>query len=454
MRRLEHILMKLSRSRAVTFGCNSKIPERNIALGYLFYICVGFLLLLLPWSVRDAATATITDHLFTATSAVSTTGLATVDVPATYTTFGMCVILGMIQIGAIGYMTISSYLMLHITHKMTDRNQGVLQTVISTPYGMNMTSIVDNVVHFTFIFETIGFVALWITFGCLGVEVPAWNALFTTVSSFCTAGFSTFSDSLCSFKGNFAVNIIVAVLSYAGAMGFIVITDLRQKSLNRKYKITFTTRVILSITFWMTVAGMGILLLFPGEHQSAQMPTRILEAFFQTMSAMTTVGYNTFDLSSLAPASCLILSVIMFIGASPSGTGGGVKCTTLSAVYAFVISSLRGKKCVSLRGNRLPSYRVNTALSNIIVYGTVLLVGTLLLAVSEKFPLESLLFEAASALGTVGISLGITSGLSEWGKVIVIGLMYVGRIGVLTLGAALTSHAIDAREQKKADLAV
>ena len=146
--------------------------------------------------------------------------------------------------------------------------------------------------------------------------------------------------------------------------------------------------------------------------------------------------------------------MIMFVGASPSGTGGGMKSTTVSAVYAFVVSMLRGKKYVSLRGNRLPYYRVNQALTNIIVYGTVLIIGVTALTISDGFSFSEILFEATSALGTVGISLGITSQLSVAGKIIIIALMYIGRIGVITLAAALMSHALNDREDRATDIAI
>lgn len=450
--RLKQTAFKMSMSRLVTFGCNSKVPERNIALGYAFYIFVGFILIILPCS-HKADSYNLVDDFFTIVSAVSTTGLATVDVPEVYTPFGMSVILLMIQIGAIGYMTVSSYIMLHLSRRMSDRSFKVMSSSLPAPEGVSIKSLVNNVVHFTLIFEILGFVGLWITFGCLDVEYPAWNALFISISSFCTAGFSTFSDSLCSFHNNLAVNVIVAVLSFAGAMGFIVITDLRNKCLDRRYRITFTTKVILVMTCSLVIFGTIVLSVFPASGQSAATMPKILQSFFQSMSSMTTVGYNTFDLATLALPSILVISVIMFIGASPSGTGGGVKCTTVSAVYAFVVSKLRGERHVTIGGNRLPDYRINSALANIIVYGTVLFAGVLLLVISEDFTLSQLLFESASALGTVGLSLGITPHLSLFGKFVIIVLMYIGRIGVLTLGVALSSHALR-KDIHRADLAL
>ncbi|HBC20783.1 MAG TPA: potassium transporter KtrB [Porphyromonadaceae bacterium] len=456
LRALVHVkpaAFKVSMSKLLTFGCDSSVPERNIALAYLFYILLGFGLLVLPWS-HTAATCNWVDDLFTAVSAVSTTGLATVDIPGAYTAFGQCVILLLVQIGSIGYMTISSYLMLHLARRIPERNFKVIRTALPTPDELSVKRLIDNVVHFTLIFELAGFIALWIAFGGSGVKHPAWDALFISISSFGTAGFSTFHDSLCSFRDNLPVNIIVSVLSFAGAMGFIVITDIRNKCTNRRYRVTFTTRVILVMTTAMTVAGTAALTAFPASGQSEGFAARMLEAFFQTMSAMTTVGYNTFDLSTLAPASTLVLTIIMFVGASPSGTGGGVKCTTISAVYAFVMSRLRGDSKVTLRGNSLPANRVDSALASILIYGVALLSGVVLLVVSEDSPMSSLLFEAASALGTVGISLGVTPELSVFGKLVVALLMYIGRIGVLNLGIALSTHALRGAKSKDADIAL
>ena len=151
---IKRLALRVSMSRLMTFGCNSNIPERNIALGYLFYILVGTVLLCLPWSVRAGAHATVIDHIFTVTSAVSTTGLATVDVPGTYSMFGLIVILFLIQMGAIGYMTISSFLMLHITKKISERGSRVMGTAIPAPFGMNLSMLIDSVVKFTFLIET------------------------------------------------------------------------------------------------------------------------------------------------------------------------------------------------------------------------------------------------------------------------------------------------------------
>ncbi len=432
---LRRILLKFNLTRLLTFGYRSDIAERNILVGYLTYLILGFAFLMLPWANRTDHSWI--DNLFTAASAISTTGLATVEISEAYTLFGQFVILFLVQLGAIGYMTLSSYILFRLTHHATNYTGKVVNASIGVPYGMRLRDLINNVIHFTVIFELIGFVAFYIVFSHLSIDMAAWKALFLAVSSFGTAGFSPFKDSLCLFDDNLAVNIIVAVLSYAGAMGFIVITDLTNKLKSRSYVISFTTKVILLITGIMTVGGTLILALSPGGVEGHDLWDRLLYSFFQTMSAMTTVGFNTMDMSTLRVGPILIFSLIMFIGASPSGTGGGVKCTSVSAVWGFMVSRLGLRKDVTFLGRVIPMYRVDSALTNIIVYGAAIFVGCLVLAYCEPFKLSQILFEATSAIGTVGLSTGITPDLSVAGKFVIIALMYIGRVGVITFGSAL-----------------
>lgn len=414
-------------------------------------MAAGFLLLMMP--VSRTGDIEWVDNLFTAVSAVSTTGLATLDIPSSYTVFGQGVLLFLIQIGGIGYMTMSSYIVFRITHH-ADYTRTVMDRTISRPHGMQLQDLVSNIIHFTFILELCGFISFLFALYAADAPMPGWNALFLSVSSFCTAGFSLFSDSLCGFDNNLWINTTVAVLSYAGAMGFIVITDMTYKFRRRNYKLTFTTRVILIVTAIMTVAGTLILAFSPVMETGNAWGYRLLHSFFQTMSAMTTVGFNTVDLSLLKIGPILVFSFIMFVGASPSGTGGGVKCTSVSAVWGFVVSRLGIRKKVTLLGREIPYYRVESALVNIIVYGTMIFAGCLALSYSEPFRLSQILFEATSAIGTVGLSTGITPELSTVGKIIIIVLMYVGRVGVITFGTALIGRLREKQKylREKADL--
>lgn len=441
LRRLRIGVLRFNMVKILAFGHYSDIPERNIVWGYLVYMLLGWGLLLLPWShVGDAMWL---DDLFTAASAVSTTGLSTVVVGERYTLFGMIMILLLVQVGGIGYMTISSYLIYRLTHHSLRSNAGMVMRTMSIPVEMDLRTLVYSVAHFTLAFELAGFLILWWSLWYSGIEHAAWYAVFLSVSSFCTAGFSPFPDSLCSFSGNMGVTLTVAFLSYAGALGFIVMTDISRKLHTRSYRITFTTKVILFITMLMTVVGTIFLTFGQAMAQEPSWPRRVAGAFFQTMSAMTTVGFNNVNLGMLSAGGAVVLSLVMFVGASPSGTGGGVKSTAVSATWAFVISRLGLRKDVTLRGNRLPSYRVDSALTNILTYGGILFLGVLALVCVEPIRMEALIFEAASALGTVGLSMNVTPSLTAAGKIIVIVLMYIGRIGVITFGSALVIKARD-----------
>lgn len=436
---LRRAIMRLNFSRLLNFGRKPEIPERNILVGYVVYMLLGFGLLMLPCS--NLGESYWLDNLFTAASALSTTGLATVDIPSSYTIFGQAVILLLIQLGGIGYMTLSSYIIFRLTHHASGDSSKVVSASMTMPVGMKLSDIVNNVIHFTFLFELLGFVSFFFALKHVGVGLPGWNALFLSISSFCTAGFSPFPDSLCMFSENVAINLTVAVLSYAGALGFIVITDLTYKLKRHDYSITFTSKVILLITGIMAVGGTLILALSPTVAPGEDWAHRIWLALFQTMSAMTTVGFNNIDLSVMRVGPILVFSLIMFIGTSPSGTGGGVKCTSVSAVWGFVMSKLGLRDDVTFLGRKIPSYRIDTALTSIIVYGTVIFMGCVVLSYSEPFKLSQILFEATSAIGTVGLSTGITPGLSTVGKIVIIVLMYIGRVGVITLGSALVIRA-------------
>lgn len=442
-------------TRFIAMGHYSDVPERNILLGYLVYAVAGWLLLMLPWATKGDILNPV-DNLFTAVSAISTTGLATVDVGTTYTLFGQVVILLLVQLGGIGYMTLSSYIIFRLTRHAIGYNKQVMSRSIAVPWGMSLRQIVNNVIHFTIVFEVLGFLVLYPAMIHAGVHLPAWNAAFLSVSSFCTAGLSLFPDSLCSFSDNVVVNMTVAILSYVGAMGFIVITDVVNRLRGRIGHVTFTTKVIVMITGVMTIGGMTMLMLTPDVWSGESFGDRLLASFFQTMSAMTTVGYNSVQLGILPVSTVLVLSLIMFVGASPSGTGGGVKCTSVSVVWGYVFSKLGLREDVTFLGNRIPSYRVDTALTNVIVYGLFILLGCMALSFSDPLlSLSQIMFEATSALGTVGLSMDVTHNLSTAGKLIIISLMYIGRVGVISFSSAfvMRTKRKNLSSKREADLA-
>lgn len=411
-------------------------PSKLVFLGYLYYILVGWVLLCLPFAQKGQGTGAL-DNLFIATSAVSTTGLTTVSVSDCYSFFGQVVVLCLIQLGGIGYMTLGSFLALAGRQELSGVRTAIGQTVFSLPASFSLAKFIRSVIGFTVAIELVGVVALYPIFRQSGAPVPVWCAIFHSVSAFCTAGFGLYNDSFESFAGHFWVNAILAALSYMGAIGFIVCVDVWRMLTGKSRQTTLTTRIILWATAWMTV--IGTLLLFVNEPtiQPMSPDKRLLAAFFQCMTAMTTVGFNTISIGALSKASLLLIVVLMVIGSSPSGTGGGVKVTTITAMLGVMRSAICGEKEVRLWGRTIPYERVTMAFASLGFYLTALVVGAYLLELAEPTPFEKNFFEAASALGTVGLSMGITPTLTVMGKIIITLLMFCGRVGPLTFGSAI-----------------
>lgn len=427
-------------------------PVRLVFLGYGSYIFLGWLLLCLPFTTQAGLGAL--DNLFIATSAVSTTGLVTTSVSGSYTFAGQFLILALIQLGGIGYMTFSSFVILAQKKTLSGKRSEIAGAVFSLPKTFVVEKFIRSVIVFTFVIELVGAMALYPVFRNAGVETPLWSAVFHSVSSFCTAGFGLYDNSFESFTDNFWLNFIVSVLSYLGAVGFIVCVDVYRKLTAKTDCITLTSRIILWTTFWMTVVGTAVM--FLSEPSLSSMPPyeRLMAAFFQAMSAMTTVGFNSIGIGRVSQATLMLITILMVIGASPSGTGGGLKTTTFSAFIGLMRSTIAGRKDVTFWGRPIPEERVQTAVASLGFYLACLILGTFVLTLTETQTFENILFESASALGTVGLSSGITSSLTVLGKLILIILMFVGRLGPLTFGLALTLGSKGSERGADNDLAV
>ena len=418
-------------------------------LGYAGCAALAWILLSLPFSQAAPGTSAL-DHLFTAVSAVSTTGLVTVSPSGAYSAFGEAVILLFIQIGGIGYMSLGSFIVLSRGRRLSPSRERLLAADFSMPRSFGLDEFVRGVVVFTVVAETLGALALWALFSAAGVERALYQAVFHSVSAFCTAGFSLFDTSLEAFADNPGVNAVVAALAYLGAVGFIVAVDVWRVGTGKQPHLTTTSRIILRLTALLTVAGTVGLFLAEGDALPGPPASRWLAAFFQAMTAMTTVGFNTVPIGGLVQGALLIVVLLMIVGASPSGTGGGLKTTTLSAIYAVVRSVLRGDEAVTYGGRPIPTDRVLAAVASFAFYVAVLTAGLLSLTLTEDADFLALAFEATSALGTVGLSMGITGDLTAMGKLAVIGLMFAGRLGPLSVGSALflrDRDAVDAGEE-------
>ncbi len=411
-------------------------PIRLVTLGYLSYVLAGWMLLSLPFTHAQGRVGAL-DALFTATSAMSTTGLATVSTGNDFNLAGQILILILIQLGGIGYMTFGSFVVLSRSGTLSDRRRQIGETVFNMPEGFQIDKFLRSVIVFSILAETLGAAALYPQFLRAGLPMPLWSSIFHSISAFCTAGFSLYDTSFEALRSHVGINIVLGLLSYLGAMGFIVLLDVWHRITLRTPALTLTTRIIIVATAWVSLVG--TLLFFLGEPSIRSLPAheRLLAALFQVMSSITTVGFNSVPIGQLSPATLFLIIMLMVIGASPSGTGGGLKTTTLTALFGVIRSVMAGNTQVTFWRRAIPIERVRVAMATLGFYSISLIAGCYLLALTESFPFEGLLFEAASALGTVGLSTGITADLSPMGKLIVTGLMFVGRLGPLAFGMAL-----------------
>lgn len=410
-------------------------PLRLVILGYTSYVMLGWTLLCLPFSQRGVP-AGMVDHLFIATSAVSTTGLVTVSLADTYSFFGQGVVLMLIQLGGLGYMTIGSFTMLALSGKLSPLRQRVGATAMSMPAGFQVVSFLRVVVTFTLVIELAGACVLYRSFLDHGVPQPVWQAVFHSVSAFCTAGFSLFNDSFESYRNDPALNIIITVLSYLGAIGFIVVSDVWDSIWRRKARLTLTSKIILVGTFWIAAIGTGLFFFDEPAVRGLPWGERWMASLFQVMTASTTVGFNTIPIGSLSQSSLFLITLVMIIGASPSGTGGGIKTTSFTALWAVMTGVIRRRERVTFWGREIPEPRLRAATANFLFYGVTLAVGIYALALIETAALADQMFECVSALGTVGLSRGITGSLTDAGKIIITALMFFGRVGPAVIGMA------------------
>jgi len=431
----------------------SKSPQMNLVWGFFLYTLVGFVLLTIP--LFHKTNVGILDNLFISTSAISTTGLVTVSVFDSYNIFGQFIIMGLFQIGGIGYMTLTTYYLLFTTKRITHWHNKLIGAEFTLPKTIKIKDFIKSVVIFTVIMETLGAICFYIAFKQTGMETfkALWFSIFHSVSAFCTAGFSLFNNSFESYSDNNFINTIISVLAIAGSLGFIVITDLWYRIRRKSKNLSFTTKIV--INGFILLLLVGTCLVYITEPSIQNSDSKLSASFFQAMTAMTTVGFNTIPTGGLSLPILLLVTFLMYIGASPSGTAGGLKITTLTAMISVLKSRLFGQKRISFLGRLIPFERLYVATSTFILYTSIIFLFTFLLTYTEKFEFERILFEVASALGTVGLSTGITGDLTGIGKVLVIILMFVGRVGVLTFGFALLKRKKDQNDvQIEDDLAV
>jgi trk system potassium uptake protein TrkH len=317
---------------------------------------------------------------------------------------------------------------------------GIARTAFGLPRSFPVEQFIRDLIQFTLIVEGVGALFLYgvLRNAGFGVAHASWSAIFHSVSAFCTAGFSLYNTSFEAFAGHVELNLAIAVLSYLGAMGFLVWSDVWGFiNHRRRDALSLTSRVILVATAGLSLGGTLLIAFTKPMIRTLPLEQQLLAAFFQTMTAFTTVGFNTIPIAGLSKATILLLTVLMVIGASPAGTGGGLKSTTVATVLGVMGSVLRGRRDVRLGSTPISTDSLLTAVAGVGFYLVFLLAGAYLLEMTQTSTFDQNLFEAASALGTVGLSMGITPSLTAVGKLIVVLLMYGGRVGPLTFAIAL-----------------
>ncbi len=420
-------------------------PSRVMVLSFALAMLVGTIALSLPISVRRMESVSVIDALFTATSAVCVTGLAVNDIGTTYTRFGHVVILLLIQVGGLGIMTLGTTIFAFAGRQFRVRQAASMAEMLDAESLSSMRHLVRRIVLAAVLCESLGAAALHFAWrGDLGDRDASWfYSIFHAVSAMCNAGFSLFPDNLTAFASRADITFIIASLIFLGGIGFPVLDDVARFAVGRllrrpRRRLRLHSRIALHISMVLVVAGTVLTLLLEWNASLAGLPipTKILASFFHSVSSRT-AGFNVTDMGKLTSATLLFTMVLMFIGASPASTGGGIKTTTAAVFVASLRSTMRGRSKVEVGDRTLPDVSTGRALTVIAGSTTIVVVAAFVLFLVDKHEPLHLLFEACSAFGTVGLSAGITASLTVPAKVVLVLVMLIGRVGPLTIALAL-----------------
>lgn len=422
-------------------------PAQILAIGFFCIIFIGGTLLTLPVASADGKSIGAVNAYFTATSAVCVTGLVTVDTGTSYSLFGQVIILLLIQAGGLGFMTMATLVFMLIGKRINLRERLTIQESLNEDSLAGLVRLVRNVVVVTFLFEAMGALLLSSRFiPIYGFGKGLWMGVFHSISAFCNAGFDLIGGfrSLVPFVGDPVINFTIMGLIVFGGLGFMVIIEIYRK---RSYKkLSLNSRLVLLMSAGLLL--LGFIFFFFVEYSNPKtlgpLPwwQKIMAAMFQSVTPRT-AGYNTVDQAALTPASVLMTILLMFVGASPASTGGGIKTTTAAVILLSVRSVIRGREEVEFNRRRLPTGLHRRAVAIFLISALLVIVITIALMLIERkdnFPFENILFEVVSAFGTVGLSRGITPELAIPSKLLIMLTMFAGRVGPLTITLALAQR--------------
>ena len=405
-----------------------------IVLGFLGTILLGAFLLMLPISTADGKGATFADAVFTATSATCVTGLIVQDTATYWSYFGQAVILLLIQIGGMGVVTFAVAITVASGKKIGLMQRSTMQEAISAHQMGGIVKLTGFILKTSAIIEVTGAALLAPAFiKEFGVGKGIWYSFFHSISAFCNAGFDLMGvkekfSSLTSFSDNPLVNTVIMALIIIGGIGFLVWDDVKTNRFHvRKYRMQ-TKIVLLTSAFLILLPAVYFFIEFAGM----DIKSRILNSLFQSVTTRT-AGFNTYDLTKLDSGGVSIMIVLMLIGGSPGSTAGGMKTTTFAVVILTAISVFRRKEHTDFAGRSIADSVLRNAIAIVTMYLLLFLTGGVVITAVEGLPMMTCMFETASAVGTVGLTLGITPNLSTVSRIILIALMYIGRVGGLTL---------------------
>ncbi len=423
-------------------------PERVLALGFLVTILVGGLLLSLPASAASGRSVGLFDAMFTATSAVCVTGLVVLDTAAAFSTFGKVVIILLIQIGGLGFMIFATLVMVALGRRISLRNRVLIRESMNATTLSGLVRLSRWFALLALIIELCGALLLSIRFVPMyGPGKGALYSLFHAVSAFCNAGFDLFGGfkSLLDFQHDPLVLLTLSALIILGGLGFAVLSECL-RSRRDFQRMTLHTKIVLLVSgallLFGTLATLALEWDNPGTLGGMGFGDKLLNAFFQS-ATLRTAGFASVDQGKLSDSSKLISVFLMFIGASPASTGGGVKTTTISVMLLLVVSVIRGRESVGIFGRELPRDTIRRALAILFISVATVLVATCALSILERragVPMLDLMYEAASAFGTTGLSSVGTPSLRHASRLLLMPLMYFGRVGPLTMAFALASR--------------
>lgn len=436
-------------AHSVSFWRRLTAPQLLVG-SFIGLVVLGTVLLLFLPGIYTGEGLGFVDALFTATSAVCVTGLIVVDTATYFTPFGQAVLLFLIQLGGLGILSLTTLLILAMGRRLSLRSEELAGATEGLPY-IEPRSLVRTLVAYTFITEAIGALALYAAWAPrMGVEEALWPALFHAISAFCNAGFSIFSDNLIGFSGHVPTLLVVGVLIVVGGLGSVVLTELRLRMSTgpaRRKRLSVHTRIVLATTAVLLVGATFLFLLFEWRNALADhaMLGRFAEALFMAITPRT-AGFNTAEYALLTPGSLFLTIGLMMIGGSPGSTAGGLKTTTFALLGLLAYSRIRGFEHTGAFRRTIPDETFQRAVGLVVaVMG--MLGGVILLLLLTEFGTTpysetgggfmQLTFEAVSAFNTVGLSTGITPSLSTPGKILIVLLMFIGRVGPLSLVAAM-----------------